>query len=152
MLASLLLVAACGVIPTNSPAPTPADFPTLAGDMALQGVKIESVVSGDPGCTDPVLTPTAIALTAHGLDQASPVKMYLYVFRNRAAFERLRETVDTCAQAYVTDPQTFESLDQSPFVLAGQGPWAPEFKAVVRAALLKAAGNGGDPGGNSDGM
>jgi hypothetical protein len=43
----------------------------------------------------------------------------------------------------VTDPETFESIDQSPYVLTGQGPWAPEFESTIRAGLAKAAGNGG---------
>ena len=42
----------------------------------------------------------------------------------------------------MTDPQTFESVEQSPFVLAGQGPWAPQFEAAIREALLVAAGTG----------
>ena len=39
------------------------------------------------------------------------------------AFERLRATIDDCARSFVTDPETYESLEQSPFVMAGQGPW-----------------------------
>ena len=58
-------------------------------------------------------------------------------------FERLRSTVDDCARSFVTDPETFESIDQSPYVLAGQGPWAPAFEAALRAGLEAAAGNGG---------
>ena len=56
--------------------------------------------------------------------------MYLYVFRNKATYERLRSTIDACARSYVTDAATFESVEESPFVLAGQGPWAPEFKTA----------------------
>ena len=43
---------------------------------------------------------------------------------------------------YVTDAETFETVEQSPFVLAGQGPWAPKFEAAIREALLVAAGTG----------
>ena len=85
--------------------------------------------------------------TRPGLDQATTVRLYLYIFRDRDAFERLRATVDACARSYVTDPETFESIDQSPFVLAGQGPWGQQFEAALRAGLLKAAGNGGTGGG-----
>ena len=42
----------------------------------------------------------------------------------------------------MTDPETFESVEQSPFVLAGQGPWAPKFKAALREGLEVAAGTG----------
>ena len=95
-----------------------------------------------PGCNDRVLNPTAIGLDASGKDQAAPVRLYLYIFRDREAYERLRSAIDECAQSFVTDPQTFESIESSPFVLAGQGPWAPEFKATLREALTEASGTG----------
>jgi hypothetical protein len=91
---------------------------------------------------DPVLIPTAIGLDATGLDQDQRVRIYLYVFRNRASFEKLRASVDTCARDFVTDPDTFETIEQSPYVVAGQGPWAPEFEAAVRDAVAIAAGTG----------
>ena len=47
--------------------------------------------------------------------------VYLYIFRNRATFERLRATVDDCARTYVTDPETFESIEESPYVIVGAG-------------------------------
>ena len=58
------------------------------------------------------------------------------------SFDRLRATIDGCARSFVTDPETFETVEQSPFVLAGQGPWAPEFEAAIRTALEVAAGTG----------
>ncbi len=141
-LVCLLSLSACGTISTSAPAPTPADFQGIATELTIRRIAIDDLVSGDAGCTDRVLIPTAIGLTAKGLDQTTPVRLYLYIFRDRAAFERLRATVDDCARSYVTDPQTFESIDASPFVLAGQGPWAPEFKAALREALVRAAGTG----------
>jgi len=137
----LTLVAACG-ISTAEPAPTPADFPGVASEITKQGVLIRDIVSGDAGCQDPVLVPTSIGFTMSGLDQTKPVRTYLYIFRNREAYERLRASVDDCARSFVTDPATFESIEQSPFVLAGQGPWAPGFKAALRTALEVAAGTG----------
>ncbi len=142
LLAAALVVAACGSITTTAPAPTPADFQGLATELTVRRIAIDDLVSGDAGCDDKVLIPTAIGITAKGLDQAEPVRIYLYIFRNRDAFERLRATIDGCARSFVTDPQTFESVEQSPFVLAGQGPWAPQFEAAIREALLVAAGTG----------
>jgi hypothetical protein len=137
-----LVVACCGLVSTTAPAPTPADFQGIASELTKRDVVIDDLVSGDAGCDDPVLIPTAIGLTAVGLDQATPVRIHLYIFRNRDSFERLRATIDACASAFVTDPATFETIEQSPFVLAGQGPWAPEFEAAVREALVVAAGTG----------
>ena len=136
------IVGACGRISTAEPAPTPADFTGIATELSKRGVALDEIVSGDAGCQDPVLVPTAIGLTARGLDQAKPVRLYLYIFRNREAFDRLRSRIDACAGSFVTDPDTFESVEQSPFVIAGQGPWAPDFKAAVREALAVAAGTG----------
>ena len=135
-------VGACGTISMTAPAPTPADFQGIASEIVKQRIAIDDLVSGDAGCLDPVLIPTAIGITAKGLDQTEPVRLYLYVFRNRDSFDRLRATVDDCAASFVTDPQTFESIEDSPFVLAGQGPWAPEFEAALRKALDIAAGTG----------
>ena len=99
-------------------------------------------VSGDAGCPDLVLTPTAIAFDARGLDQTEYVHIYVYIFRNRETFERLRASIDACAASFVTDPETYESVEQSPFVLAGQGPWGAEFEKALRDGLTAAAGTG----------
>lgn len=139
---AVLALAGCGTISTSPPAPTPADFQGIATELSKRAIAIDRIVSGDAGCADPVLVPTAIGFDASGLDQAQPVRIYLYVFRNRAAFERLRATVDDCARTFVTDPDTFETAEQSPYVVAGQGPWAPDFEAALREGLEVAAGTG----------
>ena len=142
-LAAAVLAAACGVVTVTEAPATPTDFPGLAGRLAASGISLGTYVSGDPGCTDPDLLPTAIRFDASGLDQATPVTIYLYVFRNRDAFERHRAQVGPCARAYVTDAQTFESIEESPYILAGQGPWAPAFETSLRAVVAAAAGTGG---------
>ena len=48
---------------------------------------------------------------AHGFDQPDPTRVYLYIFRNRAAYDRRRADIDACARAFATDPYTFEALD-----------------------------------------
>lgn len=138
-----LAVAACGTVETTPAAPTPADFGGIISEFAKRGVVVGHVVSGDAGCKDSVLIPTAIGFDAKGLDQATDVRVYLFIFNNRAAFERLRPSIDDCARSFVTDPQTYQSIDQSPFVVAGQGPWGPSFEKVLRDGLAVAAGSGG---------
>ncbi len=132
----------CDRISTAAPAPTPTDFQGIATEMSKRDIVIDDLVSGDAGCTDRALIPTAIGVSASGLDQATPVRLYLYLFRDRATFERLRASVDTCARSFVTDPTTFETIEQSPFVVAAQGPWAPRFEAALRDALEVSAGTG----------
>ena len=62
------MLGACGVVSTTPPAATPADFPGITSEFAKRGVSVNHFVSGDAGCPDPVLTPTAIAFDAKGLD------------------------------------------------------------------------------------
>jgi len=133
----------CSVLVDPSPpSPTPADFGGIAAALVQAGITVVHPKSGDAGCDDRVLVPTAISFEASGLDQATPVKIYTYLFADRATFERLRTTVDSCARSYVTDPETYESAEQSPYVAAGQGPWGPQFKAKLREVLAVTAGNG----------
>jgi hypothetical protein len=142
-------LAACTT--SSSPlAPTPADFGGISQVLRARGISIVDVVSGDAGCQDPNLAKAAIRFRMSGLDQTTAVTAYLYVFGSQDAFERRASDVGTCARSYVTDPSGLESIDVSPYVIAGQGPWAPGLRAQVRASLTVAAGNGGNgsgPGG-----
>ncbi len=141
--ALVLLLAGCvGAVATPAP-PTPSDFAGVVAELAREGIVVSGVVAGDAGCSDPALAPTAISFRASGLDQTLPVGLYLYVFGSRASYEKLRSSVDACARTYVSDTSTFEALDPSPFVLAGQGPWGPSFRDALRAGLTRAAGDGG---------
>ena len=143
LVAATLVLSACGTISSTAPPATPTDFPGLAGRFNAAGIEVSDWVSGDAGCADPDLVPASISFDARGLDQATDVRLYLYVFRNRAAFERHRGQIGPCAASFVTDAETYEEIQQSPYVLAGQGPWAPEFEAAVRKTLEAAAGTGG---------
>jgi hypothetical protein len=142
----VLVVAGCNFVETVPPSPSPADFQGVATEFAKRGIQIDKVVSGDAGCADTVLAPTARSFDASGLDQASTVRIYLYMFADRATYERLRSTVDACAASFVTDPQTYQSVEQSPFVMVGQGPWGQAFEAALRAGLVVAAGSGDNAG------
>jgi hypothetical protein len=137
------LLAACGVVSTTPPAPTPADFFGITANLDRRDIVVDHVTSGDAGCDDPALGRTAIGFDASGLDQVTPVRVYVYIFRNRDAFDRLRQTVDACAASYAFDPEAFASVEASPYVVASAGPWAPRFQAAMRAAISEAAGTGG---------
>ncbi len=142
LLLAVLVVAGCGRA-AGIPSPSPADFSGINAQLQAVGISIANVVSGDAGCPDATLAPTAIGFDARGLDQAAPVRIRVYMFRNRAAWERLAGEVADCAQAYVTDPSTYESIAPSPFIVSGQGPWAPKFAAALGSAFTAAAGDGG---------
>jgi hypothetical protein len=142
VVAAALLVTACGSIAVKPPAPTPADITGIATELTSRGLTLGRLVSGDAGCEDPTLVPTAIGFDASGLDQTDTVRVRIYIFRNRETFERLRSSVELCARAYVADPEAYEEVAQSPYVVAAQGPWPPRFEAAVREALAEAAGNG----------
>jgi hypothetical protein len=138
VLAIALLVGACDVDNPNA-VPSPADFGGLANELLKRGIGIDHAVSGDSGCTDPTLTPTAIGFDARGLDESTVVRIHLYAFKDKATFDRLRSSVDSCARTFVTDPSSYEAVDAPPFVVTGQGPWGPQFEAAMRQALMAAA-------------
>ena len=142
LLALALVVSACTGLAQSAPPPDPESFPGIAGQLERFGVQVLNWTSGDPGCDDPTLSPTSIRFEAQGLDQATPIQMRIYIFRNREAWERRMPDVDTCAQAWASDPATFEILQVSPYVVAAQGPWPPQFDAAVRKAIQESAGNG----------
>lgn len=151
-IAIVLTVAGCAsMTEVGPPVATPTDIIGISQDLRLAGVTIHDVVSGDAGCTDPDLIPTAIAFQASGVDQSAPVPVRLYIFRNDASYQKLRSAVDGCAAAWVTDPATFEAVDVSPYVAAGQGPWAPGFRDALRAGLTVAAGGETEPSSSSAG-
>jgi len=138
VLAIAFLVAACDVDNPGAVA-SPADFGGLSNELLKRGIGIDHAVSGDAGCSDATLTPTAIGFDARGLDQPTVVRIHLYAFKDKATFDRLRSFVDTCARAFVTDPASYEAVDAPPFVVTGQGPWGPQFEAAMRQALTAAA-------------
>jgi hypothetical protein len=147
-LVTIFLIVAClglaSCQPDDNPAnPTPAPFDVLLQVLQVNGIRVSSVVSGEPGCNDQALARTAVSFLAQGFDQATPTRIYLYGFKNRATFDRLLPAVDACAKAYATDPATFGSIQVSPFVANGPGPWGTQFTDRLRDALTKAAGNGG---------
>lgn len=137
------LAAGCNQPIGEAPTHAPESFPEIVGQLGRFGVEASAWVSGDAGCSDPTLAPTAIRFSARGLDQATPVTLRIYIFRNREAWERRRADVDACIAAWADDPASFELVDRSPYVLAGPGPWPPEFKSAVRRALEEASGTGG---------
>jgi hypothetical protein len=134
---------ACSAILETPPVPDPADFPEIASQLGRFGITVSNWTSGDPGCSDSSLSPTSIRFDAQGLDQGFPVTLRIYIFRDRAAWDRRLADVDTCAQAWATDPATFEQLQISPYVVAGQGPWPPDFAQALHNGITAAAGNGG---------
>jgi hypothetical protein len=142
MAAFALVVAGCSALQEAAPTPTPQPFPGIVGELGRVGIETTTWTSGDAGCDDPSLHPVAIRFQVQGLDQPAPVLLRIYIFRNRATWERRVPDVEACAVEWAGDPATFELLQISPYVLAGQGPWPPRFEDAVRRAIITAAGNG----------
>lgn len=120
LILAVLLVAGCGHA-AGVPSPSPADFSGINTQLQAVGISIANVVSGDAGCPDATLAPTAIAFDARGLDQTAPVRIRVYMFRNRAAWERLAGEVAACARTYVTDPSTYKSVARRRSSSPGRG-------------------------------
>jgi len=143
--AALLFVsvfAGCSALTVSPPPPAPESFPGVAGRLGQYGINVESWTSGDSGCADASLNPTAIRFTADGLDQPTPLTLRIYIFADRAAWDRRLADVDTCAGAWTSDPASFQIVQTSPYVVAGQGPWPPQFTDALRKAIDVSAGSG----------
>lgn len=136
-----LTLIGCDALRGTAPTAAPGDFGDLSFALSVRHVRVDRTVSGDAGCADASLAPTAIAFDASGLDQPTAVRLRIYIFRNDDTYQRRRPDVDICVSSWAADPATFELVDASPFVIAGQGPWGPEFKAALRDALIEAAGD-----------
>lgn len=142
MALATLLLGGCSALLEAAPTPTPQPFPGIAGELGRVGVNVISWTAGDAGCDDPTLSPTAMRFDAEGLDQRTPVHVRIYIFKNREAWERRSADVETCVAAWASDPATFELLEVSPYVVAGQGPWPTEFDKAMREGITAAAGTG----------
>lgn len=138
-----IVLGGCNAILESPPTPNPEPFPGIVGLLGKHGVTALSWTAGDAGCDDPTLAPTAIRFDADGLDQATPLTLRIYIFRSREAWDRRLADVDRCFEAWASDPATFESMQISPYVVAGQGPWPPGFEEGLRKGITEAAGNGG---------
>jgi hypothetical protein len=143
-LAMTLLAGCAGLIETQ-PSPTPQDFGGIVAALGSEGISITNPQSGDAGCSDPNLIPTAISFMASGLGETTPTLLRVYIFGSDAAFQRRQSDVDACAAQWATEPATFEFVDVTPYIVAGHGPWPPGFKVAVQHALRAAAGTAGSP-------
>jgi len=137
-----VMLVGCSALRVSPPPPGPEPFPGIAGRLGQVGIDVSSWTSGDSGCEDPSLNPTAIRFTASGLDQSTPLTLRIYIFADRAAWDRRLADVDTCAGSWTTDPSTFQIIQTSPYVVAGQGPWPPQFAEALRKGIHAAAGSG----------
>jgi hypothetical protein len=145
LVASLaLLLAGCGSgleVIHGSPKATPTDFAGLTQKLANHNLTVDTVVSGDAGCTDQGLAPMAISFTIAGLGEATPLPARLFRFRNDESYTKLRATVDTCAAEWVTDPAGLLMIDATPYVLVMEGATDQAFIDALRTSLHEAAGN-----------
>ena len=142
-LALTVALAGCrGTTELGPPQATPTDMGGIAVALQAQDVRINGLVSGEASCPDQTLAKSAITFQASGLDQATPVTVHLFIFNDDAAYQRARPSVDVCSRSFVTDPSSYEALDQTPYAFVGQGPWGTRFKDAVRTALALAAKGG----------
>ena len=140
-LASAVVAACSAFTPTTEPA-TPTDFAGIVAELQNVGIEVDRVVSGDAGCDDQRLSRTAIGFDARGVDQPTPVRIYLYAFKDQQVYDELLPAVDACARSYVKNAADYGSVDAPPYVLAGGGPWTAAFKAALGNALRRAAVGG----------
>jgi len=137
------VAAGCSKILDQPPTDAPQPFPGIVGELGRFGITVSSWTSGDTGCDNPDLSPVAFRFIAQGLDQPTPIVLRIYIFGDHAAWDRRLADVDTCASSWATDPASFQQLQISPYVVAGQGPWPPSFAEALRKGITESAGSGG---------
>ena len=145
ILAALLLLTAsgCGSVLDDArgePSATPTNFNGLVEQLAAREFSVANVVSGDPGCSDQVLVPMAIAFELSGGGLDGSVQARVYRFKNNESYQKLRASVDTCAAEWISDPATLLMVDASPYVLVTEGVPAGAAADAIRAAVREAAG------------
>ena len=84
---------------------------------------------------------TTLSARAACASGARPTVARVYLFRDGAAYQRLRASVDACAAAWIGDRSTLLMVDASPYVLVTDGITDQGAIDAVRAALHEAAGN-----------
>ena len=138
-----VVLAGCGLVSTSPPAATPTDFGGLASLLDPQGIVVTDVVSGDAGCTDPDLVPDGdrIRRARPRPGDARPDPSLRVPQQGGMGAP---SGCDPGLRGVVRDrPQTFEQVEQSPYIVASQGPWGADFEAALRRALEQGAGTGG---------
>jgi uncharacterized protein YceK len=139
----LLLVSGCGSVLDDArgePLATPTNFNGLVEHLAAREFAVAHVVSGDPGCSDQVLVPMAIAFELSGGGLEGAVQARVYRFKDDESYQKLRASVDSCAAAWISDPATLLMVDASPYVLVTDGVPAGAAADAIRAAVREAAG------------
>lgn len=139
----LLLTSGCGSVLDDArgvPVATPTDFSGLVEHLAAREFAVADVVSGDPGCSDQILVPMAIAFTLSGGGIEGAAQARVYRFKDGESYQKLRASVDACAAAWISDPATLLMVDASPYVLVTDGVQSATAADAIRAAVREAAG------------
>jgi hypothetical protein len=90
-------------------------------------------VSGDTGCDDPALVDNAVHFRAIPPGETNAVDVYLFTFRNDAAWQASAPRIRTCRG------DATGTLSVSPYHAYGNG-WSDGFHRLVTDALNAASG------------
>lgn len=137
-------LAACAGPPIS---PTPAPVSGVYQQVALHGGSLVGAVSGDAGCAVADQAPLATHVRFHIPASSGDVQdVYLFVYADRAAFDRQASSFASCRAAYAASQaaggRPVRAVEVSPYRAFGPA-WSDETLGVIRDALTVAAGNGG---------
>ena len=133
-----LLLAAC-----NAGGPvqaTPAPRETILDELGRRGGEITQPVSGDTGCNDQSLVANAVHFRLASREDRTPRDVYLFEFRNRAAYERAVPALDACRAVLAragTGP--IQEVAVPPYRALGTG-WTDSTGRLLRESMTVAAG------------
>lgn len=144
LLSAIVLLTACAGPPIPA-TPQPATGVFL--ELATLGGSTVTLVSGDPGCSQPDMIPYAIHAQVRVPATASQLTdVYLFTWADHDAWNRGAVAFDSCRAEYAASRsaagRTVDELDASPYRAFGAG-WSTALRSALQQALTEAAGNGG---------
>ena len=96
-------------------------------------------MSGETGCDDPRLRDNAIRFEMTAPGERTPRSLYLFVFRDRAGYERAAMPVEACRRTFAARAsRPVDAVAVSPYRLFGEG-LTSDVRALLESALAEAA-------------
>lgn len=142
----VIFIAACGGQPSPrgaAPTPTAGDMSAVQAALALRGVTIQDVVSGDAGCpAQPGLHSNAARFDIVLAGDSQPYQFYLFRWRRPSDFEAAAQHFTDCVDdfaASVTGDVPVDDLEVAPWRAYGPG-WSEDLAVTLEQALRDVGG------------
>jgi hypothetical protein len=119
----ILVLASVGACyPDDAPGPTPGSMDDVIAAIVLQGITVQHLVSGDPGCNVASLHEDAVHMTlAVGEQTSAPFDVYFFNWKNQAKFDAAAPDFAACMADY--ENARLGGLNRPPLSVLTAYPW-----------------------------